>query len=73
MKSGGKKFAIARIQPVAANTASSNVPAALAQGNERRNEKNRLELQQYVPMLKKFIKEGGGGAKSSSVVGKFLN
>ena len=73
VKSGGKKFAIARVQPVAANTASSNVPAALAQGNEGRNEKNRLELQQYVPMLKKFIKEGGGGAKSSSVVGKFLN
>jgi len=58
VKSGGKRYAIARVQPVAANQPSTPIPAALAAGNERRNEKNKQDLQEFVAPLKQFLKNG---------------
>ena len=54
VKSGGKRYAIARVQPVAANQPSTPLPAALAAGNERRNEKNKQDLREFVAPLKQF-------------------
>ena len=69
-KSGNKRYAISRIQPVAANQPSRNVPAALAKGSERRNEKNKEALKVYVPVLKKFLK--GGEGHTLSAVGRHM-
>ena len=69
VKSGGKRYAIARVQPVAANQPSTPIPAALAAGSERRNEKNKQELQEFVAPLKQFLKNG---AQHPTAVSKML-
>ena len=66
--SGGKRYALARVQPTGA--ASKNVPAALAKGSERRNEERRAAMREFVQPLKNFLR---GGPKHAVAVGKFLS
>ena len=70
VKSGGKRYAISRLQPVVANQPSRAIPAALAKGSERRNETNKEALKQYVAPLKSFLK--GGAAKDLSIIGRHM-
>ena len=70
VKSGGKRYAISRLQPVVANQPSRAIPAALAKGSERRNETNKEALKQYVAPLKTFLK--GGAAKDLSTIGRHM-
>ena len=59
-----------RVQPVKASQPSTPVPAALAKGSETRNKNAREEMQEYVPALRKFLKNG---AEPPTNVGRFLN
>ena len=70
VKSRGKRYAMGRVQPVKAGQASTPVPAALAKGSETRNKNAREEMQEYVPALRKFLKNG---AEPPTNVGRFLN
>ena len=70
VKSGGKRYAISRVQPVLGNQPSRPLPAALAKGSEKRNEANKEALKQYVAPLKTFLK--GGAAKDLSAIGRHM-
>lgn len=70
VKSGGKRYAISRVQPVLGNQPSRPLPAALAKGSEKRNETNKEALKQYVAPLKTFLK--GGAAKDLSAIGRHM-
>ena len=70
VKSGNKRYAISRLQPVIASQPSRTIPAALAKGSERRNETNKEALKQYVAPLKIFLK--GGEAKDLSTIGRHM-
>ena len=70
VKSGGKRFDIARVLPTLANTRNTNIPPTLAAGSERKNERNKSDLQDFVSPLKDFLKNGG--AKTTQAISKFL-
>ena len=69
VKSGGKRYAMGRVRPALPGQ-NKNIPAALAKGSETRNKNAREEMQEYVPALKKFLRNG---AEPPTNVGKFLN
>ena len=65
-----KRYALARVQPAALNQ-KKNIPAALAKGSERRDEKNAQEMREFVAPLKAYLR--GGQGRNPAAVGRHMN
>ena len=65
-----KRYALGRVQPAALNQ-KKNIPAALAKGSERRQEKAAQEMKEFVAPLKAYLR--GGGGKNPAAVGRHMN
>ena len=69
--SKGKRFAVSRAMPVQANTPKTPAPKALEGPSQRKDDKNREELREFVKPLKEFLSDGEG--KTPSVVARHMN
>ena len=66
-----KRYANARVQPANLNQPKRNIPAALAKGSERRQEKAAEEMREFLAPLKAYLR--GGGGKNPGAVGRHMN